>query len=362
MRLVVALPVLCLLAGPTHADEIDDLVRAELTRQKIPGLSVAVVRGGKLVKEAGYGLANLEHNVPAKPETIYQSGSVGKQFTAALVLLLVEDGKVGLDDPIAKHLPTAPEAWKDITVRHLLTHTSGLGDPYAKIDFRKDYTDEELIQIEGTIPLKFKPREKWAYSNMGYHVLGLLCNKVGGKFYADQLRERVFQPAGMTTARLISEADIVPNRAAGYELVKGEPKNQTWVSPSLNTTADGSLYLTVRDMAAWDLALRGDKLLKQSSRDAIWTPVKLNDGKTHPYGFGWALDPVNGRQCVAHGGAWQGFTTYIARYVEDDLTVIVLANRAGANPGKIAGLIAGHYVPALRPAAKPKGDKDKKPG
>ena len=147
MRVCVLAVLAAMVAAPVRADEVDDLVAAERDRQKIPGLSIAVVRDGKVVKEAGYGLANLEHNVPAKPETIYQSGSVGKQFTAAVVMLLVEDGKVGLDDSIRKHLPTAPEAWKDITVRHLLTHTAGLGDPYLKIDFRKDYTDEELTQI-----------------------------------------------------------------------------------------------------------------------------------------------------------------------------------------------------------------------
>ena len=205
--------------------------------------------------------------------------------------------------------------------------------------------------------MKFKPGEKWAYSNTGYHVLGFLCNKVGGKFYTDQLAERVFKPAGMTTARLISEANIVPNRSGGYELRGGEPKNQQWVSPKLNTTADGSLYVTVRDMVQWDLALRDKKLFKPETYDAMWAPMKLNDGKTQPYGFGWALGPVNGRKCVSHGGAWQGFTSYIARYVEDDLTVIVLTNRAGANPGRITQTIAGHYVPALKPVT-PKAKKE----
>jgi len=203
-------------AGVAYADEVDDLVRAEMELQKIPGLSIAVVRDGKIIKEAGYGLANLEHNVPARPETIYQTGSVGKQFTAALVMLLVEDGKIVLDDPVSKYLPNTPEAWQKITIRHLLTHTSGLGDPYAKISLIKNYTDDELITIESKIPLKFTPGSKWDYSNTGYHVLGFVCNKVGGKFYGDQIVERIFKPCGMTTARMISERDIVANRSAGY--------------------------------------------------------------------------------------------------------------------------------------------------
>ena len=354
MRLPLSLLIALLSLPPLVADEVDDLVKAEIKKLNIPAVSIAVVRDGKIIKEAGYGFANLEHQVPAKPETIYQSGSVGKQFTAALVMLLVEDGKLGLDDLISKHLPQAPELWKDITVRHLLTHTSGLGDPYLKIDLTKNYTDDQLMAIEGTIPLKFPPGTKWAYSNTGYHVLGFLCNKVGGKFYGDQLVERIFKPCGMTTARMINEHDIIPNRAAGYEWRNGKIKNQTWVSPSLNTTADGSIYLTVRDMAQWDAALLGDKLLKSSSKEAMWTPVKLSDGKTHPYGFGWALAPENGHKCISHGGAWQGFTTYIARYVDDHITIIVLTNRSGINPGRLNKLIAEHYVPGLKKEAEKK--------
>lgn len=345
--------VLALTASSVQADKIDDYVRAEIARQKIPGASIAVVRHGKIVKEAGYGFANVEHRVPARPETIYQSGSVGKQFTAALTLLLAADGKFALDDPIGKHLPGTPESWKGVTIRHLLTHTSGLGDPYEKLDFRKDYTEAELLAIDGALPLLFAPGERWSYSNMGYHVLGFLCSKVGGKFYAEQLAERIFKPIGMTTARLINEAEIVPNRAAGYEIVGGKLQNQSWVSPTLNTTADGSLYVTVRDMARWDAALYTDTPLTRAQRDAMWTPVRLNSGATQPYGFGWQLGEVNGHKRIEHSGAWQGFTTQISRFVDDGLTVIVLTNRAGSRPGTIANGIAALYVPVLKPVPPP---------
>jgi CubicO group peptidase (beta-lactamase class C family) len=237
----------------------------------------------------GYGLANVEHQVPVKPETIFQSGSMGKQFTATAVMMLVEEGKLSLDDKITKFFTDAPEAWRNITVRHLLTHTSGMTDYPQDFDLRRDYTEDELYARIKPIPLAFQPGEKWSYSNLAYVMLGLLIHKVSGKFYGDFLQERVFQPLGMTTARVISEADIVPNRAAGYRVTNGQLKNQSWVSPSLNTTADGALYLTVYDMAKWDAALYTEKLLKRSSLEEMWTPVKLNDGKTHPYGFGWAL-------------------------------------------------------------------------
>jgi hypothetical protein len=280
------------------------------------------------------------------------SGQAGDDlFTAALTLLLARDGKLSIDDPIRKHLPEAAEAWSAITIRHLLTHTSGLSDPYSKLDLRKDYTDAELLKIEGELPLLFPPGEKWSYSNMGYHVLGFLCNRVGGKFYIDQLKERIFAPAKMTTARGISEAEIIPNRAAGYELEKGRPQNQAWVAPVLNTTADGSLYLTVLDLARWDAALYTEIPLSAALKESSWTQATLTSGKKTEYGFGWQLDEVNGHRRVHHGGAWQGFTTQISRYVDDRLTVIVLTNLAGANPPRIADKIAGIYLPAV--AAKP---------
>ncbi|MDM5178930.1 serine hydrolase [Massilia sp. DJPM01] len=335
-------------SASVHADPLDDAIAAEMKRSHVPGIGIAVVRNGKIIKEMGYGEADVENGVRVTPRTVFQSGSVGKTFTAALVMLLAEDGKLSLDDPVSRHLAGTPPAWEAITIRHLLTHTSGLGDPYARLDLRKDYTDEELIALEATIPTLSAPGEKWSYSNMGYHLLGFICNKAGGKFYGDQLRERIFAPLGMST-RIMSESDIVAHRARGYERVDGALKNQEWVAPRLNTTADGSLYLTARDLALWDLALYGDKILNARIREASWTPVRLNDGKTAPYGYGWQLDSRNGHRLIGHGGSWQGFKAQLSRYVDDKLTVVVLANSAAARPGKFADIVAAHYVPALAP-------------
>lgn len=338
-----------ILIGTARADSLDDALLQEMKRRHVPGLSVLVIKDGKVLKEKGYGLANIEHKVPVTPDTVFQSGSVGKTFTAALILLLEQDGKLRLDDPISLHLPNTPPAWENITIRHLLTHTSGLDDPYQKIDFRKDYTDEELIALEATIPMRFAPGEKWAYSNMGYHLLGFIANRAGGKFYGEQLRERIFTPLGMS-ARVISEADIIPHRAAGYEWKDGALRNQAWVAPRLNTTADGSLYLTARDLARWDQALYGDTVLNARLREASFTPAKLNDGSSTGYGYGWSVGTVNGRRHIHHGGAWQGFRAYLCRYVDDRLTVVVLANSDSARPAKFANMVASHYVPALASA------------
>lgn len=339
---------------------VDSLIKAEMTTQKIPGLSLVVVRDGKIDYVKGYGVANLEHNVPVKPETIFQSGSVGKQFTAFAIMLLVEDGKISLDDPLTKYFTNAPAAWEKITIKNLLTHTGGFADYPEGFDFRADYTEDTLYKIIRKLPLQFEVGKKSQYSNIGYVTLGLLISKVTGKFYGDFLKQRIFEPLGMSTARIITELDIVPNRAAGYWLDNEELKNQRWVSPSINTTADGSLYLTALDMAKWEAGLNAGKLLKKEHYDMMWSPVKLNDGSTYPYGFGWAIDSLNGKKIVEHNGTWQGFESVIQRYPEKKLAVIVFSNLRGSSPNKISTRIMELYQPELaRP--KLKAIKDEEP-
>ena len=339
---------IAILTSSVFADtKVDDFVNSVMKAKQIPGVALLVVQNGKIVVEKGYGYSNLEHMVPVKPETIFQSGSVGKQFTAMAVMMLVDEGKVQLDDPVSKYLPETPDTWKNIKVRNLLSHTSGLGDYPSDFDFRKDYNEDQLWEIVKKTPLNFQPGDKWDYSNLGFLTLGILIHKVSGQFYGDFLHDRIFQPLGMNSTRIINEKDIIPNRSAGYELVKGEIKNQDWVSPTMNTTADGSLYFNIVDLAKWDAALYAQKLVSKSSFDAMWTAVKLNNGSTYPYGFAWDVTSVNGHRLLEHGGAWQGFTTHVARYVDDKLSVIVLTNLAGANPEYLAHGVAGLYLPAV---------------
>lgn len=220
---VLSLLASCLAPASARADKIDDLVKTQMQERNIPGVSIAVVRNGEVVKAQGYGLSNVELNVAATPETVYQSGSLGKQFTSMLVMMLVEEGRMSLDDRIGKYIPDAPATWQNITVRHLLTHTSGISTAlYNHINMRQDYTEDELVKEIAALPLDFQPGEKWSYSNPGYVMLGILVHKATGKFYGDLLREKIFEPLGMTTARIIDEADIIPNRAAGYRLVDGQ--------------------------------------------------------------------------------------------------------------------------------------------
>jgi CubicO group peptidase (beta-lactamase class C family) len=263
--------------------------------------------------------------------------------------MLVEENKLHLTDPLSRYM-TVPGAWKEITIHHLLSHTSGMGDYPESFSLQKDYTEEELWAMITAQPLRFQPGESWNYSNLAYVTLGMLIKKITGKFYGDFLKERVFGPAGMKTARVISESDIIPNRAAGYLLREGVLKNQEWVSPTLNTTADGALYFNVEDLAKWDAALNGEVLLKRSTLEQMWTPVKLKDGTTKPYGYGWAVEKTkSGKKIVEHGGAWQGFTSHIVRYLDHKITVATLCNLQGCDATYIAHRVAGFYNPELAP-------------
>jgi len=272
------------------------------------------------------------------------------------VMILVEEGKLSIEDPLTKYFPGAPTTWTQVKVKNLLSHTGGFTDYPKNFDMRRDYTEDQLLKIVEGIPLAYPPGSKWSYSNLGYLTLGVLIHRVSGQFYGDFLHDRVFEPLGMNTTRIISEADIIPNRAAGYRLVNGELKNQEWVSPTVNTTADGSLYFSILDLAKWDSALREGRFVGAESYKLMWTPFVLNDDKPNKdgYGFGWFIGNTNGHRVIEHEGAWQGFNTNISRYVDDGLTVVVLTNPEGAHPDEITHDVAQFLIPALTPSEKQK--------
>jgi CubicO group peptidase (beta-lactamase class C family) len=352
--------------APVHAgertDEIDRYVEARLKKENVPGASIAVVREGKVIKARGYGLADVELNVPATQHTVYQWASITKQFTAGAIMLLVDAGKIKLSDPVSLYYAHSPPAWSNVTVRHLLTHTSGIKSYTSVRDFqrtlRKDFAPEELIDLVRNEPLEFAPGEKWNYNNTAYFLLGLIIENVSGRSYGDFLAEHIFRPAGMDTARVNQQFEIITNRATGYNVTSNQVLRSEFVSPTQPYSA-GALVGTVLDLAKWDAALYTDKLFPASVREQLWTPVKLNSGKTHPYGFGWQVDELRGHPYVAHGGGIHGFNTYITRFVQDKLTVIVLMN-ANANPVGMANGIAAHYLPGLTVASikPPKRDPD----
>ena len=245
LSMALALLLCCGLAAAAGVEvarlpRADAIVRDEMRSQQIPGLAIAVIDHGKVILAQGYGYANLEHQVPVITDTVFQSGSVGKQFTSTAVMLFVQDGKLALEDPITRYLPEAPPEWAAIRIRHLLTHTSGIRDYgyEASYDTRRAVTEADLVRMACAQPLEFQPGERYSYSNTGYLLLGAILDRIGGRHYSEVLRDRVFKPLGMDSARLIDEAAIVPHRAAGYHLVQGRITNQEWVAPEQNTTAD----------------------------------------------------------------------------------------------------------------------------
>jgi D-alanyl-D-alanine carboxypeptidase len=348
-----------------QADKVDEYIEAEMRKQHIPGLSLAVVQAGKVVKIKGYGLANIELNVHATPDTVYQLQSITKTFVACGIMLLVEDGKLGLDDKITNYLTGLPQAWSGVTVRHMLSHTSGIpnfvsdqGSGKEIIAFaQKASSSEEIIGWAAGRPLKFAPGEGRRYSSTGYHLLGMVIEKVSGNPWGQFLHERIFAPLGMTRTRVYSAFDIIPNRASGYNHFGSVPQNGLWFTPAYMESAAGGLVSTVKDMARWELALEAGTILNPSTLAQMEVPIKLNNGSIVQeddgtrYGLGWVLQTYQGHRIVGHGGDHvTGFTANFSRFTDDKLAVIVLTNLMPLDIGGITRKVAGFYVPALIPA------------
>jgi CubicO group peptidase (beta-lactamase class C family) len=331
-------------------DAVDDYIKTAMARQHIPGLSLAVLREGKIIKAKGYGLASLELGVPAGPETVYELASATKPFMATSIMLLVQDGKISLEDKISKYLESTPETWKDITVRHLVSHTSGIKDYLSDLhhDFPHDTTPERFAEVVSKEPLNFAPGEKWAYSNTGYILLGMIVQKVSGKCYDALLEERVFKPLGMKATRLDSSDEIVPNRAVGYLWSgPGGLRNAEFLKYLMMNHGDRGILSTVSDLARFETALSTDRLLTASSREAMELPVKLSNGKTHDYGFGWFLENVNGHNHIFHPGGSPGAASMISRYPDDKLAIIFLTNGGAPYVQGLDRGIAQRYIPGL---------------
>jgi CubicO group peptidase (beta-lactamase class C family) len=338
---------LLLAASPAlRADRVDDYIQGEMASHRIPGVALKIIRDGKAVKTAAYGTANLEHNVPVKPETVFEIGSITKQFTAAGILLLAQEGKLSVEDPIRQYLPGTPSTWTNITIRHLLTHTSGLKN-YNELDgfqLTRHLTQPQFIQKLGAVPLEFAPGDSWKYCNSGFNLLGYIIENVSGKNYWAFMHERVFGPLGMNTTTNRLPGLVIPNRASGYEQT-----NHIWINRDYDLTevfSAGALVSTVGDLAKWNAALDTDELLHAKTKQQMWTATKLNNGKTKGYGFGWFIDSAQGHRNIGHGGSTSGFNASIQRFPEDKLAVIILTNTDEAIATTMAKKIATLCVAA----------------
>lgn len=324
-------PELLRLSTQDPAARIDAVLEGELKAGRLPGAAVAIARDGKVVYAGTCGKADREKDLAVKPDTVFRIGSITKQFSAAAILLLRDDGKLSIDDPLSKFLPDYPRG-KDVTVRQLLTHTSGIKSYTSLKEWRptlaEDRAPEELIKLFRDLPFDFEPGEKFAYNNSGYFLLGMIVEKASGLPYGDYLRKKIFEPLGLENTRVDAPGLEVKGRATGY---KPAPKGFVPDDPISMTQpgAAGAMISTVGDLLAWDAALHSGKVLKQASLDEMLAPVKLKDGKESRYGFGIGVAGEGERRVIEHGGGINGFASYLGRFPTRGLSVAVLVNRPG---------------------------------
>ena len=342
------------LTPATAVATIEHAVREAMDSTSTPGVAVAVVHGGEVLMSKGFGTANIETGSAVTTQTMFQSGSVGKQFTAAGVMVLVEDGRIDLGESIRTHLPDAPASWQPITIRHLLTHSSGIPDYTGEaFEYETNYSEDDLVRMASGLDLEFTAGTRWNYSNTGYAMLGVMISRVTGVRYWDFLRERVFDPAGMPTIRINTATEIVPHRARGYMPSPGGLQNASHVAEQTNTTADGSMLFSLRDMIAWNQVVRSRAVLSHESWEQITTPMVLNSGNSHPYGFAWFFDRVADQPVLEHSGSWQGFVNQYTWFPDQDLSVIVLTNARTSMSGPLAMRVGAMIDPALTPEPPP---------
>jgi len=347
------------MAAVAAADKVDDYVNAVMTAQKVPAVVIGIVKDGKLIREQAYGKVDIELDVPAATGDAYEIGSMTKQFTAAATLMLVEEGKVGLDDPVAKYVDGCPDSWKSIKIRNLLNQTSGLQD-YAfvpNLGIVAEFDRSTFMTSMAKLPLDFEPGVTWAYSNTNYALLGWVIEKASGKPYPDFVTERIFKPAGMEHTFFGDDTTIRPRRAHGYMVWQGNLIRAKVGAGSI--ASDGSINSTVEDLAKWDAVLRDHKLLKPESYALLWQPAPLNSGRSRPYGMGWFLADPSMPPYVGHGGNSSGYSAGIARYTEKGLTVIMLSNLYPVSGEQFCQRIAEIVDPSVKPVlpdAKPDPD------
>lgn len=341
LALVLALPVR-VPAGASLVEAVD-AIAAEALKQPVAGMSVAVGRAGVVLAAKGYGLANVELESPARADTVYHIGSITKFVTAAAVLKLVEEGRLGLEDDMGRWVPGFSTADRPIRIRHLLSHTSGLPSythlPGFQEKERLDLAHEDVIGPLRGAPAHFPPGEGWRYCNTGFYLLGMVIESVTGQSYGEYMRTRFFEPMGMRDSRYGDVRPLIPNRAAGYELERGALVNgpiMSWRPPF----AGGALVSTAPDLLKWADALARGGLLTPDSVQRMWAPSRLADGTAMDYGLGTRLGRLSGHRMIGHTGNGGGFRNALLFFPDDDLTVVVLTNTDAGSALDVAARIA----------------------
>ena len=344
IRPVACAFVLCLAvsaATVAQTDPADDYIERQMKEFHLPGLALAVVKDGTIVKARGYGLADVARKTPVTADTVMKIGSVSKQFIATGIMLLARERRLGLDDPISKYLEATPASWSAITIRHLLTHTAGLVRESPAFDPNKAQSDAAVLKGAYAVPLRFTPGEKWEYSNVGYFALAEIIHTVTGRPWNDYLADRIFTPAGMAMTFPTNTKQSVARRAQGYTGNDNAKRADDWVA----LRPSGAFLSTILDLAKWDALLYTDTVLTESERREMTTPVVLNNGSMAPYGFGWSVDTAGNQRRVWHDGGLPGFSAQFVRFPDSGVTVILLANGDDVDTASIAnGLAALFYL------------------
>ncbi|WP_164020636.1 serine hydrolase domain-containing protein [Pyxidicoccus trucidator] len=334
-------------ALPATAASTVDALFSDYSGPERPGASVVVIKDGQVALNRAYGLADLDRRAPATPESNYRLASLSKQFTAMGILLLVKDGKLRLDDRVVDVLPGFPAYLREVRIHHLLQHTSGIWDyeDFVPATQTVQVKDRDVLDLLArTDRTYFSPGTAVRYSNSAYAVLALVVQQVGGVPFSRFLHERVFAPSGMQASVAHEEGvSTVARRAYGHAVGPSGfiPRDQSNTSAVLG---DGGIYTSVVDLVAWDRALDTHALISAEAQQQAWTPPTLPDGTTSSYGFGWFVDEDRGQKRLSHHGETCGFTNAIVKYPDQRLTVIVLTNRAGGEPWRLAQRVADVWL------------------
>ena len=326
-----------------QVDKIDSFIKQQMKEQKVVGLSIGIIKKGKLLMAKGYGYANLEYNIPATENTIYKLASVSKHMVASGIMLLVQEGKLKLSDPITKFFKDAPASWNQVTVRHLLNHTSGLQRESPAFQNMVIQPDSVLIRAAYTTAFVFPTGTKWQYCNLGYFMLADIIRQTSGQSFPDFMRERVFRKNGLMITQTTNLSAIVPNRAGGYVRIKTDSivnaENNVALRPS------GAFLSNITDMLKWEMTMQNNQFLPEKVWQQMWSDVEKNgetngDGTPVYYGYGWTISKLGNRKLVSHGGSLQGFRTMYFRFPEEKSAIIILTNSEPVDAFPIARGVA----------------------
>jgi CubicO group peptidase (beta-lactamase class C family) len=330
------------ISAQSFETKVDSLILSVFKDKDGPGGVFMIAKSGKAVYRKAFGKANLELDIDLKPENVFQLGSMTKQFTAVAVLMLEEQGKLNVKDPISKYLPDYPSGDK-ITIHHLLTHTSGIRD-FTKMKSistiaLKDMTPKMMVDFFKNEPVDFLPGEKFEYNNSGYVLLGYLIELVSGETYQDFIQKHIFDKAGMTQSYYASDRQVIKNRAYGYHKKEYGYVNKTVISFTVPFSS-GALMSTIGDMLKWQTALNNNSLLNTEETKKAFSKYQLNNGEAFTYGYGWHIKAINGIPSREHGGSIFGFKTMGVYIPSEDIYVLGFSNCDCNSPTKLTGDIA----------------------